>query len=212
VTIRMLDFGCGDGALTEQLLAQMLWPPQAVQLALFDPAARHLAQAAERTKRFSRSPIEQFTALTDQFHGPFDLALSNHALYYVDDLKGCLRRIIDAMAPDGVGLFAAAGWGNILMKLWQVGFKLLGQRVPYYAADDVEAALRDLGARFQQERRWYEINFADTEENRDRILRFLFGRYFSQLPLATLRAEFSSYVIDQRIVAPTHCEYFLLRC
>ena len=42
--------------------------------------------------------------------------------------------------PGGTLLTAIAGWDNMLLELWKTGFAMLGQPVPYYTAEDVEAA------------------------------------------------------------------------
>ena len=47
-TLRMLDFGCGDGAFTAALLEHVCWPTTRLQLALVEPDDVYRQQAVAR--------------------------------------------------------------------------------------------------------------------------------------------------------------------
>ena len=113
----------------------------------------------------------------------FDVVLANHVLYYVDDLDVTLRQLLAALAPGGRLQAAIAPWDNMLLQLWKEGFALVGKTVPYYAAEDVERSLSELGSAFRKTKSPYEFRFPDTQENRLKILRFLFARRLKELPL-----------------------------
>src|SRR5262249_26864249 len=79
---------------------------------------------------------------------------------------------------------------NALVDLWCRAFPLIGRPVPYQTAEDVEAALRQLGRPFERREVGYDLNFQDTEENRLKILRFLFGDHLAVLPRSEILAFF----------------------
>src|SRR6185295_2122435 len=94
--------------------------------------------AARRLAVFTSHEIESHDRLpSGTLDKRFDLILSNHVLYYVDDLDSALEGMKTALAPGGKLLLAIAGWENALMRLWKTGFALAGRPVPYHGADEV---------------------------------------------------------------------------
>lgn len=207
-SIRLLDFGCGTGDFTQRLLAALSWPPQAVALTLVEPVGHQREQAARRLAEFSRQAIDSRDSLPSPGERRFELVLSNHVLYYVDDLRATLGQMLDLLAPGGRLLLAIAGWDNALLDIWRVGFAMLGRTVPYYAADDVEAALSAANARLRRSRSTYQLRFADTVENRLRMLRFLFGDYLEEIRPDRLLGQFDRYVRGGHVEVNTHSYHY----
>jgi 2-polyprenyl-3-methyl-5-hydroxy-6-metoxy-1,4-benzoquinol methylase len=208
--IRLLDFGCGTGDFSHRLASALNWRSQAIRMTLVEPVQHQREEAARRLAPFSQHPIESLAALPAAESPPFDVVLSNHVLYYVDDLADTLRRLNGLLAPGGKMLLALAGWDNALMQLWKIGFALLGQPVPYHAADDVERTLAEQGIAAQRSTASYQLRFPDTEQNRLRILRFLFGDYLQQVPLPRLLVEFDRYERQDHIEVNTHSYHFII--
>jgi hypothetical protein len=75
----------------------------------------------------------------------------------VPDLKDILQRLIRSLSPSGIFLTAIAGHTNALIEFWITGFGLIGREIPYNTSEDVETALRDLGANFQKQQVPYEV-------------------------------------------------------
>ncbi|MBL8794180.1 MAG: methyltransferase domain-containing protein [Planctomycetia bacterium] len=209
--IRLLDFGCGSGSFTARLLEQLRWPPERLQLTLIEPVESVRRLALPRLTAFTTAAITDASSLPADAVGCFDVVFSNHVLYYVPDLKGQLARLIGALDRDGVFLTAIASRANALMAIWFEAFALIDREPPYHAAEDVEQALRELGVAFGKEAVGYELNFADTEENRLRILRFLLAEYLGQMPLRPLLDHFDRYQRDGRINIRTASEHFMVR-
>ena len=63
--------------------------------------------------------------------------------------------------------------------------------MPYYDASDLDAVLAGRPVH-KQDVPW-ELAFADGEENRKKILRFLLGGHFRELPLRPMLAFFDAY-------------------
>lgn len=206
--LRMLDFGCGAGDFTHRLLSALRWSPQVLDLTLMEPVPQHRERARLRLAEFSARPVRVLEQLNESPQERFDLIISNHVLYYVDDLEGTLARLAARLDPGGRLLLAIAGWTNALMELWQSGFEHLGIAPPYHGAEDVAAALYRRGLDFRTTRVPYELRFQDREEHRLSVLRFLFGDYLSKLPKSTLLAAFNPYARGGVVVIETDCLHF----
>lgn len=209
--LRMLDFGCGTGEFTERLLTKLAWPPQGLLLRLVEPVEHQRAEAVRRLAGFSRREFVAAASLQElAAGGPFDLVLSNHALYYVEDLEATLRQFLEATAAGGRILTAIADWDNLLVDLWTQGFGMLGAPVPYYAAADVAEALSKLGIPFRRTKVPYRLRFADTAENRLKILRFLFADHLADSIRAPLLDQFDRYRDGSQIDIATHSDHFAI--
>ncbi len=91
---RVLDLGCGDGALTAELHARLA----ASQTVGIDSSAAMLERAAARAGdglRFEAGDAGSWTG------GPFDLVISNAALHWVPDHASLLPRLATLVAPGG---------------------------------------------------------------------------------------------------------------
>jgi SAM-dependent methyltransferase len=209
-SIRMLDFGCGPGSFTARFLDRVGLMRDRLDLALVEPSAPYRCQAVERLLALTDRPIRAWDALPTDSAVRFDLILSNHVLYYVPDLETTLDRILSALDPQGLFVTAIAGRDNALVDFWFRGFPLIGRPAPYQTAEDVEAALTRLGRTFERREVRYELSFQDTDEDRLKILRFLFGEHLAAMPLAELLAFFAPFVsADQVEIHTGNVQYYV---
>jgi trans-aconitate methyltransferase len=99
---RVLDLGCGDGALTEKLVAHgcrvvgIDSSPEQVEAARARGLDAHVGDAA---------------ALA--FEGEFDAVLSNATLHWVPDFAATLRGVHRALVPGGRFVVECGGEGNL---------------------------------------------------------------------------------------------------
>ncbi len=207
-SIRVLDFGCGTGDFSVPLFTLLNWPRQTVQFTLLEPVKEQRETAAPRFQSLTDHPIEFLDSVERAPGESYDLILANHVLYYVDDLNATLDRLHTSLRAGGQFLLAIAGWDNPLMQLWQTGFASRGLRVPYYAADDVEAAFTRQSVKYQKSPVEYELRFPDSTENRMRILQFLFGDHLSKLRLAPLLNAFNDWERGDEILVTGTSQHF----
>lgn len=207
-SIHVLDFGCGTGEFSWRLASALNWPPERLHWGLVEPVRHQREEAARRLAAFSRHAIESFERLPPASERSFDVVLSNHVLYYVDDLAATLRGMQEALRPGGRLLLAIAGWDNPLLQLWKVGFASLGRPVPYHAAEEVETLLSRQGARFRKSRADYQLRFPDTVENRLKLLRFLFGHFLDEISPSRLLGELDRHVRGGHLEVNTHSDHF----
>jgi trans-aconitate 2-methyltransferase len=209
--VRLLDFGCGPGTFTAQLLDEATFELDALRLALVEPVDSYRREALERLRGFSNHPVEAWPALPPGTAGRFDLALSNHVFYYVPDLDATLGAILASLARPGLFVASMAGWDNALIQVWVRAFAMLGKPVPYHTAEEFEAALVRLGATFAKRPVSYELAFADDEENRTRVLRFLLGDHLAALPRRDVLDFFNPHAENGRVVVRTGHVQFAVR-
>ncbi len=101
----ILDLGCGDGALTEQLAAT------GAILTGVDASSTMLAAARQRNLN-----VEQHNATALPYHQQFDAVFSNAALHWITGIEGqqaALSSIYRALRPGGRFVAEMGGHGNI---------------------------------------------------------------------------------------------------
>jgi len=210
-TIRLLDFGCGDGLFSSRLLSEARFDPHRLLLTLVEPDAGYLRQARGRVQPFATEPPAAQASLPPDRHNFFHLALANHVLYYVDDLKNTVRQILETLTPGGLFLISLAGKENALVHLLDRAFATMAEPQPYHMAEDLEGALTALRRKFEKHRLDYQMVFPDLEENRLRVLRFLLGEHLIRMDRGEMLKLFDLYARDGNIIIQTHHYQFVIR-
>jgi SAM-dependent methyltransferase len=210
-TIRLLDFGCGDGLFSSRLLSEARFDPQRLRLSLVEPDAGYLRQAISRVQPFSATSVSAWPSLPPDRQNSFDLALANHVFYYLRDLEETVRQILGTLTPGGLFLVSMGGRDNILCHINEQAFALIGETQPYHLSEDLEMALSGLGQEFEKHRLDYELIFPDLEENRLKVLRFLLAEHVIRMDRGKLLGLFDLYARNGHIVIQT-CHYqFVMR-
>jgi trans-aconitate 2-methyltransferase len=94
--LRVVDLGCGPGALTRKLADAL----DGADVLGIDSSAAMLERAAEYARpglRFAQQSIEDFAA----GDGQWDLVFSNAALHWVNDHEQLVPRLLARVAPGG---------------------------------------------------------------------------------------------------------------
>ena len=103
---KVLDLGCGDGALTSRIAAIL---PKGYVLGI-DASRNMICAAKEHTAEnleFQHMDIDEI-----RFVDEFDVVFSNAALHWVKDHKRLFQNVYTALRPDGILRFNFAGEGN----------------------------------------------------------------------------------------------------
>ena len=105
---RILDIGCGDGALTEQLAST------GAILTGVDASDTMVAAARERSARSAHPfTVDHHNATALPYREQFDAAFSNAALHWIRDAAGVLSSVRRALVPGGRFVAELGGQGNI---------------------------------------------------------------------------------------------------
>jgi trans-aconitate methyltransferase len=99
---RILDLGCGDGALTEQIAAA------GAIVTGVDASTEMVAAARARGLR-----IDHASATALPYENQFDAVFSNAALHWIRDADAVLRGVRRALKPGGRFVAEMGGQGNI---------------------------------------------------------------------------------------------------
>ncbi|OGG01325.1 MAG: methyltransferase type 11 [Candidatus Glassbacteria bacterium RIFCSPLOWO2_12_FULL_58_11] len=103
---RILDLGCGDGALTRSLADLS---PRGFVLGI--DASRGMIDSARKHEKenlkFELADIREIS-----FENEFDLVFSNAALHWIKDHRGLLAGVYKCLKPGGIARFNFASEGN----------------------------------------------------------------------------------------------------
>lgn len=87
---------------------------------------------------------------------------------------------------------------------------MLGKPVPYYAAEDVEDFLNRNHVSYTKLPSPYLLRFPDSEENRWKILRFLFGEHLHALKPEKILLVFDQYIRDGYVEMQTSSDHIVI--
>jgi trans-aconitate 2-methyltransferase len=125
---RILDLGCGTGALTEQIAAA------GAEVVGIDSSAEMIAQAR---RSFPQLHFEVADARTFALEGKFDAVFSNAVLHWVREPERAVARIRAALKPGGRFVAEFGGKGNTLqladgLQRQAVAFGIKDYEIPWY--------------------------------------------------------------------------------
>lgn len=107
---RVLDIGCGDGALTS-VIASLLPSGEVTGIDLSGDMIAH-ARFRYPASEYPNCHFISIDVREMTFECEFDLAFSNAALHWVPEQGQVLERVFRALKPGGRLLFQMGGYGN----------------------------------------------------------------------------------------------------
>lgn len=124
---RILDLGCGDGALTARL-AQFV--PDGSVLGI--DASRSMIETAQRDHAAANLRFELLDIVSMDFQSEFDVVFSNAALHWVKDHSKLLANVPRSLKDRGKARFQFAGEGNCLNLISVLQEAILEKRYARY--------------------------------------------------------------------------------
>lgn len=98
---RALDFGCGTGFATEQVLK--ILGPQLNSVVAFDPSREMTAKGKDRLAGNPKILFSNDLSIVKE-HGPYNLLITNSVLHHLPDVEETLLRIRPLMSGDAAWL------------------------------------------------------------------------------------------------------------
>ena len=142
---RILDLGCGDGALTEKIAAI------GAQVVGVDASEEMLAAARARGL-----DVRHIDARQLRFESEFDAVFSNAALHWIKPQQEVLRGVRRALRPGGRFVAELGGHGNVaaiytalLAVFARRGVDLAPHLLFFPTADEYQSLLQDHGFRVE---------------------------------------------------------------
>ncbi|MEL6547819.1 MAG: class I SAM-dependent methyltransferase, partial [Myxococcota bacterium] len=167
--LRLLDVACGSGKFPRALLKSTHLGRsniQPVHYDLLDPSAFSIDEARKQLS----TPFmgnRGFECTLQDFDGNgYDVVWATHALYAVppDELKTALIRFLEALS--GEGFIAHSSSEGHYIEFYRLFLESMrdGKGTPYTSAEQIEACLRELGARVEATTIRYEngVPVSDT--------------------------------------------------
>lgn len=176
--VSLLDFGCGPGNFTEDLLTKSGFKPSNLKISLVEPDAGYLKITQARLKKFTTQAINTWDYLHNVTDDQFDLIISNHVMYYVDDLCETMNGLINKCNNKAKILITMATEENGLIVCGLQCFELLKRKISFHLAADFEQALNDMGIQRKRELVCSYLTFPDSRENRIEVLKFLLADFY----------------------------------
>lgn len=101
--LRVLDFGCGTGLLSEKLA------PRCAEVVALDPAAKMIEMLRAKVEHHGWSHVhplvgtldEALAARTPQLSEPFDVVVCSSVCAFVPDYPGTVNQLANMLAPGG---------------------------------------------------------------------------------------------------------------
>ena len=205
---RLLDFGAGSGSFSSAFLRQAQFPD--LHLTIVEPDDEFRSQALQTLKPYSDHPIEAWPLLDRDLSPTFDLITSHHVLYYVPNLEQTLSRLTRALLPNGRMLLVQGGHGNGMNKIVFAAFDHLQEQPPYHYSEHTRAILEGLDARLSIQHVYSVLDFPDSQENRQKILRFLLSDHLSRLDNELALSLFEPFKKGDRIHIESADELFVV--
>ncbi len=186
--VSVLSVGAGSGILDVPLIARLARKVH-VRYAIVEPIEAQCERFRERIEDetdLADAEVEVFRARLEDFRSSaaFDFVLAIHSLYYVEDVRQAVRRILELRSDRGTAIVAAGPLEelNLLAEMfWRV------HQSPVWFAKDVERCLRDLDSPFESHRISASLDVTDLLESRpsDELMDFLIQARFRSLSKET---------------------------
>jgi trans-aconitate 2-methyltransferase len=202
---RVLDIGCGDGALTAAIAERL--PAGSVLGIDSSPEMIEFARRKYPPHRFPNLAWEIGDASDLRYENEFDVIFSNAALHWVIDHLPVLRGIKRSLKPGGRILVQMGGRGNaaqvvnafievIILKRWRGYFMTLDPSYSFHGPNEYETWLKDVGL---TPKRVALVSKDMTHEGRDGLVSWIRTTWlpFTERVPEELREEFILQIVDR---------------
>jgi len=211
-SVSLLDFGCGPGNYIEELLTKVGFEPSNLEISLVEPVAEYLKATQAKLREYSTQAINTWDYLHNVANHKFDVTISNHVMYYVEDLCETIKGLISRCNNEGKILITMAAEDNGLIVCGLQCVELLNQKIPFHLATDFEQTLNDLDIKRRREIVHSHLDFPDSKENRIEILKFLLADFYNEYFATEMTSTLDKYKEGSDIHMPLPFYLYVIEC
>ncbi len=207
-----LDFGCGDGKFTQELLSALPIRSAKNHNYLVEPNTEYLSEAGNRVACFSKSQIIPSGDLNDIQDSTIDIGIANHSVYYLSDLRAFLVELQRVMKPGSLFLVTLANRENEITHINHDLYAINRVVFPKFIAEDFAHVLESSSIYFRSKKLESELCFVDSTENRLKTIKFLTAINHGKLTnISGMLRIFDSYKYSSKIRIQLNDTLFVLR-
>jgi trans-aconitate 2-methyltransferase len=202
----ILDFGCGNGQFFENLIKRESFQYiQRPNLSLVEPDFSYKIEAIKRLSHQISPKITWLdTELKNEISNKLDLIISNHVLYYVQNINDTVSSFLKNLAVDGTIIITMAEQRHPFNNLLEILCNRKGFIYPYFKIDSAKEYFDKNSIEYQTYQVNSELKFPVNDENFNKIINFILGK-FSFLRNEELISEFKfNHIVDNYFKFPLY--------
>ncbi len=201
--LRVLDFGCGTGGFTLDVLSLTDRAPQDIHLTFVEPSESLNAQAWQRFRKADLGSLDPLRSVGELKSQRFDLIFSHHVLYYVPHLREVFELLRGLLDPAGQFLAVVGDNNSGPGRLQDQVLAQAGLSSPYHSGGEIQRLFTEVFPRARTERFETRLQMDDSVENRESIMRFLVGEFGASVCWSYALSVFDQFSDGKRIVVPS---------
>lgn len=201
--IKMVDFGCGDGRFLKSLVAKTSFRDQSqIQLTLVEPDISSRILATNRLSHYFKGKVNWLSHDLKGIDQNYNLILANHVLYYVDDLRATLMKLMASLAYGGRMILTLSRFDHPLTRLVDSLAQFKGQTSPFYSSVQLFHILYQYGFYYETYDVPSVLRFQNTEKNRNQIVNFALGANQDLYHASIVNNFFDIHTFKNEVIIP----------
>lgn len=178
--IKILDIGCGNGELTQQIINNLLekFPHKQINLDAFDINDNLLTEFKKRLEILKHKNLYTHSEHLDYFKSKtndtkYDFLLASHVLYYTDNIDNALQKIFQQLKTNGKGIIVHHSGENCLLSKLRAKYNPqsianLNQSMEEIQKNDIiQNSLEKQNIPYKKQKQYFQLNIPSNIKSND---------------------------------------------